>query len=139
MTNALIITLYGKLIKTTLELDIEIKKLQDKRGFLPDSLIAELADEHARRYACFIAQNDTGVYKFYTSAEVSTATLHKTAVQQWSRTIGKLHNVVKSNRGGARKTEPKVTPRKSKAVVDLLRQFNDLSAAERAAFLLDAK
>jgi hypothetical protein len=34
MTNALIITLYGKLIKTTLELDIEIKKLQDKRGFL---------------------------------------------------------------------------------------------------------
>jgi hypothetical protein len=80
MTNALIITLYGKLIKTTLELDIEIKKLQDKRGFLPDSLIAELADEHARRYACFIAQTSTGVYKFYTSAEVSTATLHKTAV-----------------------------------------------------------
>jgi hypothetical protein len=80
MTNALIITLYGKLIKTTLELDIEIKKLQDKRGFLPDSLIAELADEHARRYACFIAQTTTGVYKFYTSAEVSTATLHKTAV-----------------------------------------------------------
>jgi hypothetical protein len=70
MTNALIITLYGKLIKTTLELDIEIKKLQDKRGFLPDSLIAELADEHARRYACFIAQTSTGVYKFYTSAEI---------------------------------------------------------------------
>jgi hypothetical protein len=107
MTNALIITLYGKLIKTTLELDIEIKKLQDKRGFLPDSLIAELADEHARRYACFIAQTATGVYKFYTSAEVSTATLHKTAVMQWSRTIGKLHNVVKSNRGGAHKTEAK--------------------------------
>ena len=107
MTNALIITLYGKLIKTTLELDIEIKKLQDKRGFLPDSLIAELADEHARRYACFIAQTTTGVYKFYTSAEVSTATLHKTAVMQWSRTIGKLHNVAKSNRGGAHKTEAK--------------------------------
>jgi hypothetical protein len=107
MTNALIITLYGKLIKTTLELDIEIKKLQDKRGFLPDSLIAELADEHARRYACFIAQTSTGVYKFYTSAEVSTATLHKTAVMQWSRTIGKLHNVTKSNRGGAHKTEAK--------------------------------
>jgi len=45
--------------------------------------------------------------KFYTSAEVSTATLHKTAVMQWSRTIGKLHNVTKSNRGGAHKTEAK--------------------------------
>ena len=37
------------------------------------------------------------------------------------------------------KKEPVVTPRKTKRVSDLLKQFNDLSAAERAAFLLDAK
>jgi L-rhamnose mutarotase len=105
--NTIIVTLYGKLIKTSQELDKEITQRLNKRGFLPDDLIAELANEHARRYNAFIAQTSTGVFKFYTSTEVSTATLHKTAVMQWSRTIGKLHDVVKSNRGGAHKTEAK--------------------------------
>lgn len=109
--NEIIVTLYGKLVADTLELDSEIKKKLDKRGFLPDTLIAQLAEEHARVYdektgACFFALTDTG-WKFYTSEETTSANRHGGAQQQWSRTIGKLHDVVKSNRGGARKTEAK--------------------------------
>ncbi len=131
MTNATIVQLYGKLIATTLILDSEIKKKLNKRGFLPDSLIAQLAEEHARRYdnGLYIAQTSTGVYKFYTSAEASTATLQKSAVQQWSRTIGKLHDVEKSTRGGARKTEAKPEWQK------LGDAFNELSRTEKNAFL----
>ena len=143
MTNTSIVSIYGQLIALTLELDKAITEKLDSRGFLPDSLIAQLAEEHARQYeiksgACFFVFTDTG-WKFYTSEEAVSANKHEAAQRQWNRCIAKFHNIVKSNRGGAHKTEPKVTPRKSKAVVALLRQFNDLSAAERAAFLLGAK
>ena len=143
MTNALIVSIYGQLVALTLELDKAITEKLDSRGFLPDTLVAQLAEEHARQYeiksgACFFALTDTG-WKFYTSEETTSANKHEAAQRQWNRCIAKFHNIAKSKRGGARKTEPKVTPRKSKAVVALLRQFNDLSAAERAAFLLDAK
>jgi hypothetical protein len=57
--------------------------------------------------ACFFAQfTDTGVWKFYTSEETTSLTStmrHKGMVA----TIGKLHNIAKSNRGGAHKTEAK--------------------------------
>ena len=143
MTNTSIVSIYGQLIALTLELDKAITEKLYSRGFLPDSLIAQLAEEHARQYeiksgACFFVFTYTG-WKFYTSEEAVSANKHEAAQRQWNRCIAKFHNIVKSNRGGAHKTEPKVTPRKSKAVVALLRQFNDLSAAERAAFLLGAK
>jgi hypothetical protein len=138
MTNTSIVAIYGQLVALTLELDKAITEKLDGRGFLPDSLIAQLAEEHASRYgACFVLQ-ESG-WKFYTSEEAVSANRHEAAQRQWNRCIAKFHNIAKSKRGGARKTEPKVTPRKSKAVVALLRQFNDLSAAERAAFLLDVK
>jgi len=131
MTNKAIVELYGKLVATTLILDSEIKKKLSKRGFLPDSLVALLAEEHARRYdnGLYIAQTSTGVYKFYTSPEVSTATLHKSADQQWRRTIGKLHDVEKSTRGGARKIEAKPEWQK---IGDT---FNKFSRADKNAFL----
>ena len=143
MTNTAIVSIYWQLVALTLELDKAITEKLDSRGFLPDSLIAQLAEEHARQYeiksgACFFVFTDTG-WKFYTSEEAVSANKHEAAQRQWNRCIAKFHNIVKSNRGGAHKTEPKVTPRKYKAVVALLRQFNDLSAAERAAFLLGAK
>ena len=40
---------------------------------------------------------------------------------------------------GRNKSEPKVAPRKTKRVAELLAAFHDLSAAERAAFLAGAK
>jgi hypothetical protein len=77
---------------------------------LPDSLIAQLAEEHARVYdktgACFFAQTTTGVYKFYTSEEIYRHA-NKHGGKGMVATIGKLHNVAKSKRGGARKTEAK--------------------------------
>ena len=52
------------------------------------------------------------------------------------------HTTLMATSGSAakrQKKEPKVTPRKTKRVSELLQAFNDLSAAERAAFLLGAK
>jgi hypothetical protein len=50
---------------------------------LPDSLIAQLAEEHARVYdektgACFFVFTDTG-WKFYTSEETTSANKHDAA------------------------------------------------------------
>jgi AICAR transformylase/IMP cyclohydrolase PurH len=50
MTNALIVSIYGQLVALTLELDKAITEKLDSRGFLPDSLIAQLAEEHARQF-----------------------------------------------------------------------------------------
>jgi hypothetical protein len=49
---------------------------------------------------------DTG-WKFYTSEEAVSANKHEAAQRQWNRCIAKFHNIAKSNRGGARKTEAK--------------------------------
>jgi hypothetical protein len=106
MTNALIVSIYGQLVALTLELDKAITEKLDSRGFLPDSLIAQLAEEHASRYgACFVLQ-ESG-WKFYTSEEAVSANKHEAAQRQWNRCIAKFHNIAKSNRGGARKTEAK--------------------------------
>jgi hypothetical protein len=110
MTNALIVSIYGQLVALTLELDKAITEKLDSRGFLPDSLIAQLAEEHARQYEISQARasllTDTG-WKFYTSEEAVSANKHEAAQRQWNRCIAKFHNIAKSKRGGARKTEAK--------------------------------
>lgn len=128
MTNTSIVSLYGQLIAVTLELDKAIAEKLDKRGFLPDSLIAQLAEEHASRYgACFVLQ-ESG-WKFYTSEEAISANRHEAAQKQWNRCIAKFHNIAKSKRGGARKQEAKPTWQR------LGDAFNELSRTEKNAFL----
>jgi len=106
MTNTSIVSIYGQLIALTLELDKAITGKLDKDGFLPDSLIKQLAEEHASRYgACFVLQ-ESG-WKFYTCEEAVSANRHEAAQKQWNRCIAKFHSIVKSKRGGARKTEAK--------------------------------
>ena len=134
MTNALIVQLYGTLLATSLELDKKIVEKLDKRGFLPDALIAQLAEEHARVYeektgVCFFATGENGAYHFYTSEEATSANLHSAAERKWQRCIAKFHNIKKSNRGGARKTEAKPAWQK------LGDAFNELSRTEKNAFL----
>ena len=106
MSNVSIVALYGTLLATSLELDKEIKSKLDGQGFLPNSLIAQLAEEHARQYQCFFVLQESG-WKFYTSEEAVSANKHEAGQRQWNRCIAKYHNIVKSNRGGARKTEAK--------------------------------
>jgi len=112
MTNKTQITqLYGILLEAQLDLDNLVDKELKGGRFLPDSLIAQLAEEHARVYdektgACFFALTDTG-WKFYTSEETTSANKHEAAQRQWNRCIAKFHNIAKSKRGGARKTEAK--------------------------------
>lgn len=120
MTNTSIVSIYGQLIALTLELDKAITEKLDGKGFLPDSLIAQLAEEHASRYgACFVLQ-ESG-WKFYTSEEAVSANRHEAAQRQWNRCIAKFHNIAKSKRGGARKTEAK--PEWQKLGDDILKKL----------------
>ena len=128
MSNATIVQLYGTLLTTTLELDKQISEKLDKRGFLPDSLVNDIAEVHAEKYDCFFVLQESG-WKFYTSEEAISANKHHAAQQQWNRCIAKFHNVVKSKRGGARKQETKPTWQK------LGDAFNELSRTEKNAFL----
>ena len=140
MSHTTIRALYGTLIATTLQLDKALSGKLSKAGFLPNTLIAELAEEHALQYGCHYAVADNGGYRFYTCEEATSANRHEAAQKQWNRCIAKYHEVKRDARGGSRnKSEPKVTPRKTKRVSELLAAFNDLTAAERAAFLADAK
>jgi hypothetical protein len=139
MTNVSIRALYGTLIATTLQLDKALTGKLSKAGFLPNNLIAELAEEHAVQYGCHYAVADNGGFRFYTSEEATSANRHEAAQKQWNRCIAKYHDVKRDGRGGSRNKVEKVAPRKTKRVSELLALFNDLTAAERAAFMADAK
>jgi hypothetical protein len=139
MSNVSIRALYGTLIATTLQLDKALTGKLSKAGFLPNNLIAELAEEHALQYGCHYAVADNGGFRFYTSEEATSANRHEAAQKQWNRCIAKYHDVKRDGRGGSRNKVEKVAPRKTKRVSELLALFNDLTAAERAAFLADAK
>jgi hypothetical protein len=139
MSNVSIRALYGTLIATTLQLDKALTGKLSKAGFLPNNLIAELAEEHALQYGCHYAVADNGGFRFYTSEEATSANRHEAAQKQWNRCIAKYHDVKRDGRGGSRNKVEKVAPRKTKRVSELLAAFNDLTAAERAAFLADAK
>jgi len=134
MSNKTLITqLYGILLEAQLDLDNLVKKELRGGRFLPDSLIAQLAEEHARVYdektgACFFVLTETG-WKFYTSEESVSANKHDAAQRKWDRGVRKLHNLEKSKRGGARKTEAKP---KWQTLGDA---FNELSRTEKNAFL----
>jgi hypothetical protein len=139
MSNVSIRALYGTLIATTLQLDKALTGKLSKAGFLPNNLIAELAEEHAVQYGCHYAVADNGGFRFYTSEEATSANRHEAAQKQWNRCIAKYHDVKRDGRGGSRNKVEKVAPRKTKRVSELLALFNDLTAAERAAFMADAK
>jgi hypothetical protein len=139
MSNVSIRALYGTLIATTLQLDKALTGKLSKAGFLPNNLIAELAEEHALQYGCHYAVADNGGFRFYTSEEATSANRHEAAQKQWNRCIAKYHDVKRDGRGGSRNKVEKVAPRKTKRVSELLALFNDLTAAERAAFMADAK
>ena len=105
------------------------------RGALPDELIAGFAKVHAECYRCELTINKNGAYKF----KDAKGERHGTAQKQWERTVDPYHKRVRDNRGGNRNKVEQVTPRKTKRVSELLVLFNDLSAAERAAFLEGVK
>ncbi len=135
MSYANAITTYSNYLRAGSEMAELITRNLDKRGALPDALIAGFAAAHAKHYKCEVILTEQGGYRF----KDKDGERHGTAQQQWSRTIDPYHNRVRSNRGGARNKQEQVTPRKTKRVTELLVMFNDLSAAERAAFLEGAK
>ena len=107
------------------------KELQARlvNGFLPDNIVAELAESHAAHYDCYFAQASNGGWRFYTGEETTSANLHETAKKQWNRTLAKYHQVAKPKQGGARKMT------KADPVAKLLKAFGELSKAEQKRFL----
>ena len=106
------------------------------RGALPDALVAGFAKVHAQCYQCELTINKHGAYKF----KNAKGERHVAAQGQWDRVVDPYHKRSRDDkRGGNRNKVEQVTPRKTARVTELLVMFNDLSAAERAAFLAGVK
>ena len=98
-------------------------------------LMQDVAEPIAKHYKCEARYTRTGTIAFYDGDA-----RHDTATSRFRALVASTGLVSGSgNTNKAQKKEPEVTPRKTKRVSELLQAFNDLSAAERAAFLLGAK
>ena len=114
----------------------ELHNHLSKQGFLPDHVVAKLAECHAAFYnrkgsPCFISQSESGAYYFYTSEEATSKNRHDAATKKWNRTIRKYHKVTKSKKGGARVMHKSEHGQRDHA----LKAFKLLSAADRKWFL----
>ena len=135
MSYAPIINDYRKYLSSAAKMRAHIEA-NLVRGALPDALVAGFAKVHAQCYQCKLTINKNGAYKF----KDDKGGRHVAAQGQWDRVIDPYHKRIRDDkRGGNRYKVEQVTPRKTKRVAELLVMFNDLSAAERAAFLAGVK
>jgi hypothetical protein len=98
-------------------------------------LMQDVAEPIAKHYKCEARYTRTGTIAFYDGDD-----RHDTATSRFRALVASTGLVSGSgNTNKAQKKEPEVTPRKTKRVSELLRAIYDLSAAERAALMLDLK
>ena len=98
-------------------------------------LMKDVAEPIAKHYKCEARYTRTGTITFYDGdARQDTATSRFRALVASTGLVSGSGNTNK-----AQKKEPEVTPRKTKRVSELLQAIYDLSAAERAALMLDLK
>ena len=98
-------------------------------------LMKDVAEPIAKHYKCEARYTRTGTIAFYDGdARQDTATSRFRALVASTGLVSGSGNTNK-----AEKKEPEVTPRKTKRVSELLQAIYDLSAAERAALMLDLK
>ena len=98
-------------------------------------LMKDVAEPIAKHYKCEARYTRTGTITFYDGdARQDTATSRFRALVASTGLVSGSGNTNK-----AEKKEPEVTPRKTKRVSELLQAIYDLSAAERAALMLDLK
>ena len=103
-----------------------------------DFVAEQIAPPIAKQYDAVIVRTRTGSVSF----DNPDGTRNSTALSKlryWCELTTLMATSGSAAKRQKKEKEPVVTPRKTKRVSDLLKQFNDLSAAERAAFLLDAK
>ena len=98
-------------------------------------LMKDVAEPIAKHYKCEARYTRTGTIAFYDGDA-----RHDTATSRFRALVASTGLVSGSgNTNKAEKKEPEVTPRKTKRVSELLQAIYDLSAAERAALMLDLK
>jgi hypothetical protein len=98
-------------------------------------LMQDVAEPIAKHYKCEARYTRTGTIAFYDGDD-----RQDTATSRFRALVASTGLVSGSgNTNKAQKKEPEVTPRKTKRVSELLRAIYDLSAAERAALMLDLK
>ena len=98
-------------------------------------LMQDVAEPIAKHYKCEARYTRTGTITFYDGdARQDTATSRFRALVASTGLVSGSGNTNK-----AQKKEPEVTPRKTKRVSELLQAIYDLSAAERAALMLNLK
>ena len=73
-----------------------------KKKFLSEQHIVELGSTVCKKYGCFVDVAENGMYRFYKTEEVSSANIHEGAKKLWQRRVAPYHNIVRSNRGGAK-------------------------------------
>lgn len=101
-----------------------------------DFVAEKVAPAVANRYGASVVRTRTGGVSFE-KADGSRDSTALSALRYWL--AGTDLMAASGSAHGRNKSEPKVTPRKTKRVAELLAAFHDLSAAERAAFLAGAK
>ena len=116
-----------------------IKDHLDAKQMLTSTLVEEIVSYLVQQHPCTIVRNKHGRVSRFENLEGATENHATAASNFYKRYIAQFDPAKRDARGGANKTEPKVTPRKTKRVSEMLVLFNDLSAAERAAFLAAAK
>jgi hypothetical protein len=98
-------------------------------------LMQDVAEPIAKHYKCEARYTRTGTIAFYDGDA-----RHDTATSRFRALVASTGLVSGSgNTNKAQKKEPKVTPRKTQRVSELLKAIYDLSAAERAALMLNLK
>ena len=98
-------------------------------------LMKDVAEPIAKHYKCEARYTRTGTIAFY-DGDVR----HDTATSRFRALVASTGLVSGSgNTNKAQKKEPEVTPRKTKRVSELLQAIYDLTAAERAALMLNLK
>jgi len=80
----------------------QLAKVLGNKKYLTQQQIDELAVGIVEVFDCYVGTGTDGGYRFYKTEEAVSANRHDGAQKAWERHVAKLHNIKRSNRGGAR-------------------------------------
>jgi len=87
-----------------------------KRKYLPNDVVADLADVLCDKYKCFVDVADNGMYRFYKTDVATSDNIHDGAKKMWQRRVRPYHNIKGSNRGGDTSSQQDAVEKKAKAI-----------------------
>jgi hypothetical protein len=87
-----------------------------KKKYLPNDVVAELADVMCDKYKCYVYVADNGMYGFYKTDVASSDNIHAGAKKTWQRRVRPYHNIKGSNRGGDTSSQQDAVEKKAKTI-----------------------